>query len=46
MTTPTDESLPEIPDVTIDLSPKALSLGRDQTLEAALRWFDSVKKGR
>lgn len=32
-----------IPDVTIPLSPKALAAGRDEPLEAALRWFDGRK---
>ena len=35
-----------IPDVAVPLSPKALAEGRDETLEAALRWFDTVKRGR
>jgi carboxyl-terminal processing protease len=35
-----------IPDVAVPLSPKALAEGRDETLEAALRWFDTLKRGR
>jgi carboxyl-terminal processing protease len=35
-----------IPDEAVPLSPRALAEGRDQVLEAALRWFDTVKRGR
>ena len=33
-----------IPDEIVPLSPKALASGHDEPLEAALRWFDTVKR--
>lgn len=34
------------PDVTVLLSRKTLSEGRDDTLDAALRWLDTARRGR
>jgi C-terminal processing protease CtpA/Prc len=33
------------PDVTVLLSAGALAAGRDEPLEAALRWFDTARRG-
>jgi carboxyl-terminal processing protease len=38
------EGLGVVPDVEVPLSPRALAAGQDSVLDAALKWFDTLKK--